>query len=260
VGSTAEGVTSSGLRVAAWSVSSLDLPLTLSRAALQDLTDAFTGVKFCVRISAVTAPQVVVRPLSAAQVATRKRLLDAARDLAREGGYDAVGMRQVAERAGVSAPTAYQHFSSKDHLLVDAMVDRVDTTTDAVRARPSRARSPLDRTVATLRRVMKRVGEEPNLYVAMTRAYISGVPEVAHARSAMESTMREWIDVALGPAELADRGAVVAILEAVLFAGMVGLVTGSKAPSDIADDLERAARTLLKAQGSAHPAATSDQA
>jgi len=196
---------------------------------------------------------VVVRPLSATQAATRRRLLDAGRELAREGGYDAVGMRQVAERAGVSAPTAYQYFSSKDHLLVDAMVDRVDTTTEAVRARPSRARTPLDRTVATLRRVMKRVGEEPNLYVAMTRAYISGVPEVAHARSAMESTMRQWVDIALGPAELDDRDAVVAILEAVLFAGMVGLVTGSKVPSDIADDLERAARTLLLRSATARP-------
>lgn len=203
--------------------------------------------------AAASAGQVVVRPLSATQAATRRRLLDAGRELAREGGYDAVGMRQVAERAGVSAPTAYQYFSSKDHLLVDAMVDRVDTTTEAVRARPSRARTPLDRTVATLRRVMKRVGEEPNLYVAMTRAYISGVPEVAHARSAMESTMRQWVDIALGPAELDDRDAVVAILEAVLFAGMVGLVTGSKVPSDIADDLERAARTLLLRSATARP-------
>ena len=194
----------------------------------------------------MTAPQVVVRPLSATQAATRARLLDAGRELAKEGGYDAVGMRQVAERAGVSAPTAYQYFSSKDHLLVDAMVERVGTTTAAVRSRPSRARTPLDRTVATLRRVMKRVGDEPNLYIAMMRAYISGVPEVAHARSAMETTMRAWIDVALGAAEVDDRAAVVAILEAVLFAGMVGLVTGSKAPSHVADDLDRAARTLLK--------------
>jgi AcrR family transcriptional regulator len=225
------------------------------RSASASFTAAFTAVKICVQLSAVsppaqTASQIVIRPLSATQAATRRKLLEAARELAREGGYDAVGMRQVAERAGVSAPTAYQYFSSKDHLLVDAMVERVGTTTEAVRSRPSRARSPLERTVATLRRVMKRVEEEPNLYIAMTRAYISGVPEVAHARSAMESTMREWIDVALGPAELDDRAAVVAILEAVLFAGMVGMVIGGNEPSDIADDLERAARTLLRSPGS----------
>ena len=45
--------------------------------------------------------EVVVRPLSATQSATRHRLLDAARALATEGGYEAVGMRAVAARAGV---------------------------------------------------------------------------------------------------------------------------------------------------------------
>jgi hypothetical protein len=93
---------------------------------------------------------------------------------------------------------------------------------------------------------MRRVEEEPNLYIAMTRAYISGVPEVRHARQAMETTMHEWIDTALGPTEFEDRAAVIAILEAVLFAGMVGMVTGAKTPADVTEDLERAARTLLK--------------
>jgi AcrR family transcriptional regulator len=200
----------------------------------------------CSNLTIVTTAQVVVRPLSPTQAATRQRLLDAARELAREGGYDAVGMRQVADRAGLSGPTAYQYFSSKDHLLVDAMVERVENTTEAVLTRPSRERSPVGRAIATLRRVMRRVEEEPNLYIAMTRAYISGVPEVRHARQAMETTMHEWIDAALGSTEFEDRAAVIAILEAVLFAGMVGMVTGAKTPADVTEDLERAARTLLK--------------
>ena len=80
--------------------------------------------------------EVVTRPISAAQAATRRRLLDAARELATEGGYEAVGMRNVAAKAGVSAPTAYQYFSSKDHLLVDLLVELVGQTTTALSARP----------------------------------------------------------------------------------------------------------------------------
>jgi hypothetical protein len=80
----------------------------------------------------------------------------------------------------------------------------------------------------------------------MTRAYISGSPEVAHARVAMESSTRRWVDLALGESEIGDRDAIVRILEAVLFANMVGLVTGGRAPADIADELELAARTLLE--------------
>lgn len=189
--------------------------------------------------------EVVVRPLSATQSATRHRLLDAARALATEGGYEAVGMRSVAARAGVSAPTAYLYFSSKDHLLVDVLVELVGQTTATLSARPKLGRSAVERAVATLRRAVQNVEKEPDLYVALTRAYIAGSVAVAHARDALESSTRRWIDLALGDDELADRDAIARILEAVLFANMVGLVTGGRAPGEIADELERAARTLL---------------
>jgi AcrR family transcriptional regulator len=190
--------------------------------------------------------EVVMRPLSPTQANTRRRLLDAARELATAGGYEAVGMRQVAAHAGVSAPTAYLYFSSKDHLLVDVLVDLVGQTTESLSARPRRGRSAVDRAVATLRRAVQNIERAPNLYVAMTRAYISGSPEVAHARVAMESSTRRWVDLALGESVVGDRDAIVRILESVLFANMVGLVTGGRAPGDIADELELAARTVLR--------------
>ena len=190
--------------------------------------------------------EVVVRSLSATQSATRRRLLDAARALAAEEGYEAVGMRAVAARAGVSAPTAYLYFSSKDHVLVDVLVELVGQTTATLSDRPLPGRSAVERTVATLRRAVQNVEKEPILYVALTRAYIAGSPEVAHARGALESSTRRWIDLALGDGELGNRDAIVRILEAVLFANMVSLVTGGRAPGEIADELELAARTLLE--------------
>ena len=122
--------------------------------------------------------------------------LDAAADLGLTGGYDAVSMRAVAADAGVSAPTAYQHFASKDHLLVEVMIERVNGTTAAVAAKPARGTTAIDRTVATLRRAMRRVEDEPNLYIAMMCADISGVPEVAHVRTGMETSMQTWVDTA----------------------------------------------------------------
>ena len=190
--------------------------------------------------------EVVVRPLSATQSATRHRLLDAARALATEGGYEAVGMRSVAARAGVSTPTTYLYFSSKDHVLVDVLVELVGQTTATLSTRPRPGRSAVERTVATLRHAVQNVEKEPNLYVALTRAYIAGSVAVAHARGALESSTRRWIDLSLGDADLGDRDAIARILEAVLFANMVGLVTGGRAPEEIADELELAARTLLR--------------
>ena len=193
--------------------------------------------------------EVVTRPISAAQAATRHRLLDAARELATEGGYEAVGMRNVAARAGVSAPTAYQYFSSKDHLLVDLLVELVGETTITLSARPRPGLSPVERAVATLRRAVQNLEQAPNLYVAMTRAFISGSFDVAHARTAMEASTRRWIELAVGESPVGDRDAIVRILEDVLFANMVGLVTGGRTPAEIGDHLELAARTLMREPG-----------
>ena len=190
--------------------------------------------------------EVVARPLSATQSATRHRLLDAARALATEGGYEAVGMRAVAARAGVSAPTAYLYFSSKDHVLVDVLVELANETAATLLASPPHEQPAVERAVATLRRAVVNVEKEPNLYVALTRAYIAGSPAVAHARGALESSTRRWIDLALGDGEFGDRDAIALILEAVIFANLVGLVTGGRAPGEIADELERTARVLLR--------------
>ena len=84
----------------------------------------------------MTATTVAGRPLSATQAATRRRLLDAARELAAEGGYEAVSMRAVAERAGVSPPTAYQYFASRDHVLVEVLSDLAAGTTALVDRAP----------------------------------------------------------------------------------------------------------------------------
>src|SRR6185436_4757811 len=110
----------------------------------------------------------------------------------------AVTVRRVAAHAGVSAPTAYLYFSSKDHVLVDVLLELVGQTTASLAAKPSRGKSPVERAVATLRRAMAQVETAPNLYIAMTRAYIAGTPEVAHARDSLEMSMRGWIDVSLG--------------------------------------------------------------
>ena len=186
---------------------------------------------------------VVVRPLSRTQAATRQKLLDAARELAAAEGYDGVTVRKVAARAGVSAPTAYQYFTSKDHLLVDVLVELVGDTTGSLTHRPAEGDTPADRAAATLRRAVDRVVAAPDLYVALTRAYLTGGTDVAHARDAMTASTHRWVELALGDDGDPDLHAV---LESLLFAHMVGLVTGHRAPDALADDLERAVRRVLR--------------
>lgn len=56
---------------------------------------------------------------------TRQRLLQAAIDVIVDGGADELSLREVARAAGVSAPTAYRHFATKEALL-DATIAFID--------------------------------------------------------------------------------------------------------------------------------------
>src|SRR3954453_13129041 len=61
-----------------------------------------------------------------AQRARRRRILKAAAELATEGGFYAVQMREVAERADVALGTLYRYFPSKIHLLVSVLADEME--------------------------------------------------------------------------------------------------------------------------------------
>src|SRR5947208_16714620 len=56
---------------------------------------------------------------------TRAQIMSAVRELLAEGGFHEATVEQVAERAGVSRATLYQHFRSRIE-LVDEMCDAFD--------------------------------------------------------------------------------------------------------------------------------------
>ncbi len=163
--------------------------------------------------------------LSPTQAATRARVIDAAVRLATERGYDGFTMRDVAARAGVSPATAYLYYSSKDALLVDALVERGQQTTDAVARR--RDDRPLDvRINAAFAGVVRACDAAPLLYQAMFRGYVSRPTEGESPWSG-----RSWLDRAVD-ADVADREAVVEVLQALVLSSMIALIGGSPA-SDV---------------------------
>jgi AcrR family transcriptional regulator len=57
---------------------------------------------------------------------TRRKVLEAARDLFNEIGYDETTIRAIAERADVSVGSVFTTFASKSDVLSQVMEDRVD--------------------------------------------------------------------------------------------------------------------------------------
>ncbi|MGW7529043.1 TetR/AcrR family transcriptional regulator [Streptomyces sp. NPDC054783] len=72
------------------------------------------------------------------KAATRQALADAALKLFLERGYDAVGVRDIAEAADVSVTTLFKHFpDGKEALVFDQDTDREAALVAAVRDRPA---------------------------------------------------------------------------------------------------------------------------
>jgi AcrR family transcriptional regulator len=63
----------------------------------------------------------------------RSQLLIAASEIFVDRGYHAAGMDEIAERAGVSKPVLYQHFSSKLELYLAVLHRHVDNLVSGVR-------------------------------------------------------------------------------------------------------------------------------
>src|SRR3954447_24187877 len=104
--------------------------------------------------------------LTRGQAARRQRVIRAALDLAAEGGYDAVQMRDVAQRGQVALGTIYRYFSSKDHLLAAALVEWVNDLEQRVSLRPPRGGTIADNMVDILRRATRAMEREPELSAA----------------------------------------------------------------------------------------------
>ena len=131
---------------------------------------------------------------SEAQRERRKRILDATLAIASKGGYEAVQMRAVAERADVAVGTLYRYFPSKVHLLVSALgreFERIDAKTDRTALAGGTPYQRLNFMVGKLNRAMQR---NPLLTEAMTRAFVfadaSAAGEVDHVGKLIDSHVR----------------------------------------------------------------------
>jgi TetR/AcrR family transcriptional regulator, cholesterol catabolism regulator len=177
----------------------------------------------------------------------RRRLLAAATELAAEGGYDAVQMRDVAARAEVALGTLYRHYSSKDQLLLAALGEQAETLRDRLQARPPRGGTAADRVSDALRRACRALEREPRVIAAMMTAMSSPDPENAPMKRDVDATLRAIITTAIADDGGEQVDDIVAVLGAVWFAGLSHWVNGLSNPGQMAADLDRASQLLLRA-------------
>ena len=110
------------------------------------------------------------------QAARRDRVIRAALELAAEGGYDVVQMRDVAGRAQVALGTIYRYFPSKDALLLAVMVQWLGDLEQRVMRRPPAGNDTVVRVMDVLGRALRSMDREPKLTAAVIAAMTAGDP------------------------------------------------------------------------------------
>jgi AcrR family transcriptional regulator len=183
------------------------------------------------------------RRLTAGQQATRRQIIDAALAIATEEGYDAVTTRTVAARAGVAIGTVYRYFTSKDHILVEAMFGWSERFERSIVDDLPAGATPAERVTEVFERFAARAGRRPLLAAAMVRAASSADLTVIALRGDQRSITSRLVELAIGDAAISDRDDVLAVFEDVAFAS---LLNTDGTTSSIGEHMRRAARVLLR--------------
>jgi AcrR family transcriptional regulator len=184
---------------------------------------------------------------SAAQRDRRKRILDATLTLASKGGYEAVQMRTVAERADVALGTLYRYFPSKIHLLVSALAREFEQTQEKLERRPIPGATPYDRMLYVLSRMTRSMQREPMLTEAMTRAFMFADPSAADEVNAVARMMEQVLTKAMHDGEpVGDDRAIARVIGDVWLSNLVAWVTRRASADDVSNHIELAARLLLR--------------
>jgi AcrR family transcriptional regulator len=131
--------------------------------------------------------------------ATEKLLLET-------GSVQAVSIRAVADRVGVTPPSIYRHFADKAALIFDVCVRHFTAIEDFLRARSDTVDDPIDRLAALGRAYMEfgLANPEPYRIMFMTRPDV--VPTAYHgdvlAESAAFGLLRDCVQAAIDAGRL----------------------------------------------------------
>ncbi len=185
------------------------------------------------------------RRLNARQLNTVERLMIAGLEELREVGHEALTIRTVAVRAGVSPATAYTYLASKHHLFAELFLRHIaaDPEVDVASG------SVTERVQHAARGIVNRLVVEPELAAAVTPALLGSDPDVARLRlrigaefvSRFEAALREPGDADGPVAPLVLEVLVLTLSGALLQAGM-----GVMSYNEMADRLESAVEVILR--------------
>jgi len=175
----------------------------------------------------------------------RRRMLDAALELTSKGGYEALQVRALSQRAGVSSRTIYEHFQSLDALLIVAIAEQSEDLYRQVTEAP-KGRTPAARVNQVISELTDTMTANRALTVALLRALLGGKPDVAQYVDGFRTVLQAILANAIAPTGAAKRDREVAeLLESIWFTALVGWAIGADSDDYIGEIMKRSVRFLL---------------
>lgn len=183
---------------------------------------------------------------SAAQRDRRKRIIDATLALAAKGGYDAVQMRAVAEKADVALGTLYRYFPSKIHLLVSGLAREFERAQEKLNRVAIPGETRAEKLMFVLGRNTRLMQRDPHLTEAMVRAFMFADTTAAAEVEQVGRLMENMFAKAMGIDEPTDGDRdIFHVIADVWMANLVAWVTRRASAADVAARLELSVHLLL---------------
>ena len=176
----------------------------------------------------------------------RRRIINAALQLASVGGYEAVQVRALSEQAGVSSRTIYANFPSLDSLLIVAVAEQSEGLYRQFTDTPPQGRTAAARVNQLISQLTDTMTANRPLTVALLRALLGGKPDVSQHVHGFREVLKSLLATAIapkGPTRL-DRE-IAELLESIWFTALVSWATGTDPDAYIGEIMQRACRLLL---------------
>jgi AcrR family transcriptional regulator len=132
---------------------------------------------------------------------TRRALLDAAAELLDAGGPEAVTLREVGARSGVSRNAPYRHFADKEGLLTAVAVESWDRLADVLRASRTTHAEPSKRLRHALMAMVELGRQRPHRYRLM---FVIPEHDPRAGASAASQVLEEFLSIVAGVVGDAD--------------------------------------------------------
>lgn len=190
----------------------------------------------------------------AADKTRRARIVEVAVELSKGRGFEQVGLREVAERAGVALGTLYKSFSSKEEIIAAAVQYQTGRLKRQFDRKPAEGATPVDRVVNLFTRLTRALTRRPAFARTVLGAISSNHPDIAGAVLEHDGETTRIIVAALRGCAPGDvdvdsysetERTVAFLLRHIWFASMVGWSAGLYRQAGVLAHVRDAARLLL---------------